>query len=68
MWTVTLTKGVNQSNQNTFTLTYTNGDKVFAETFLWESISAANAMAYGRIQQLTAYDSAVEGVFTPTAN
>ena len=65
MYTVTLTKDVNQSNQKVFTLTYTNGTNTFEETFLWDSVVACNAMALNRIKQLEAYDALTEGAFTP---
>lgn len=68
MWTVSISKGFNPSNQRIFTLTYTNGKETFEESFLMSSYgnaAQAAAIAYARITELENYDSIVEGQITP---
>jgi len=72
MWTVSISTGVNPSNQQIFSLTYTDSKRTVVDSFLLDSyVSADNvaAMADARISQLTLNDgylaSIVPGPITP---
>lgn len=74
MYTVTISKGLNPSNQRIFTLTYSNGERTYEESFLMSSyVSSDNVakMASQQIAQLNLedenFDAIVHGEITPAS-